>query len=667
MRAAPAALTGAARRSPMVTFSPSVLRAYLAVAAVISALLIGRSHHDPAWSSAVVSAAATADLAVLACLALLYWTASRFMGSESTGGRLNRSIHWCVVMGIVVMAGLGHALFIKTGEILNPDILAFFVHHMVELADVASGALDGEVLGILLFCGGTLVMAAFRFRRRSLATMQYGVFLAPIILVASGPLVFPAADAGSPVSLSPRLEEAALYRGDYKDFFGRQLAWNTSANGDWQKGILTGMSFGAAMGALQYRTLADGVQAEDVYTRPQVLGFRDGRPNVLLLVLESVRHDVLGSYAATGSGAPSDTPHLDRIAREGWRFEKAYTTIPHTSKALVGIYCGTFPRFETDISEAVAGNLPLTCLPHLLASAGYASAHFQTPPGSFEDRLTFLSNVGFEHRFTQESIEGGNWTKLGYLGVDDRAMVAPAVDWMRRQSQQGQPFFASMLTIATHHPYVSPGNIQPVHDARQAREAYVRAVRDTDAVVGEVFAALRKHGLLDNTLVVITGDHGEAFAEHGQIAHNGVGYEEGIRVPLILHGPILGKPRVVGGLRQHLDIVPTVLDAAGIRVSGKLPGRSLLHDPRGHSEVITACFYSDYCLVHVAADGGKVLFFHGKRSLEMYDLNADPAERVNLYSAPMHAGALQRLGAAVRLKKSYEMAYRSGRSGDAAR
>lgn len=642
----------------MVTFSPSVLRAYLAVAAVISALLVGRSQHDLAWSSDVVFIAATADLLVLACLALLYWTASHFMGSESPGGRLNSAIHWFVVTGIVVMAGLGHALFIKTGEILNPDILAFFVYHMVELAEVASGALDGEILGILLFCGGTLVMAAFRFRRRALATMQYGVFLAPIVLVASGPLVFPASGAGSEISLSPRLEDAALYRGDYKDFFGRQLAWNTSANGDWQKGILTGMSFGAAMGALQYRTLADGVQAENIYTRPQVLGFRDSRPNILFLILESVRHDVLGSYAATGSGALSDTPHLDRIASQGWLVEKAYTTIPHTSKALVGIYCGTFPRFETDISEAVAGNLPLTCLPHLLASAGYASAHFQTPPGSFEDRLTFLSNVGFEHRFTQESIEGGNWTKLGYLGVDDRAMVAPAVDWMRRQSQQGRPFFASMLTIATHHPYVSPGYIQPVHDARQAREAYVKAVRDTDAVVGEVFTALRKQGLLDNTLVVITGDHGEAFAEHGQIAHNGVGYEEGIRVPLILHGPMLGKPRVVGGLRQHLDIMPTVLDAAGVRVSGKLPGKSLLSDPVGHSEVIAACFYSDYCLGHVSADGGKVLFFHGKRSLELYDLRADPAERSNLYSEHVHVNVLQRLGAAVRLKKSFETVYR---------
>lgn len=651
----------------MVTFSPSVLRAYLAVAAVISALLLGRWQHDLTWSSEVVLYAATADMIVLACLALLYWAASRFIGSESVGGRLNRSIHWFVVTGIVVMAGLGHALFIKTGEILNPDILAFFVYHMVELAEVASGALDAELLGILLVCCGILVMAVFRFRRRSLATMQYGVFFAPIILVASGPFVFPASGADGEISLSPRLEEAALYRGDYKDFFGRQLAWNTSATGDWQKGILTGMTLGAAMGALQYRTLADSVAAENIYVRPQVLSFRDSPPNILFLILESVRHDVLGSYAATASGVPSDTPHLDRIAREGWRVEKAYTTIPHTSKALVGIYCGTFPRFETNISEAVAGNLPLTCLPHLLASAGYASAHFQTPPGSFEDRLTFLSNVGFEHRFTQESIEGGNWTKLGYLGVDDRAMVAPAVDWMRHQSQQGRPFFASMLTIATHHPYVSPGNIQPVHDARQAKDAYVKAVRDTDAVVGDVFAELRKHGLLDNTLVVITGDHGEAFAEHGQIAHNGAGYEEGIRVPLILHGPMLGKPRVVGGLRQHLDIMPTVLDVAGVRVSGKLPGKSLLSDPIGHSEVIAACFYSDYCLSHVSADGGKVLFFYGKRSLELYDLNADPAERSNLHAKATHANVLQRLSAAVRLKKSFELAYRSGRSDDALR
>lgn len=641
----------------MVTFNPNVLRAYLALAAVISALLIGRSQHDIAWTSDVVRVAATADLIVLACLALLYGAGNRLLGGETLAGRLNRVIHWLAITGIVLMAGLGHALFVKTGEILNPDILAFFLQRMVELAAVASGAVDGEILAILLFCGGTLLLAVIRFRRRLLATLQYGVFFAPIMLVAGGPLVFPDSGSGGEISVPPRVEEAALYRGDYKDFFGRQLAWNTSDARNWQKGILTGMSLGAAMGMLQYRTLADGVAAESIYQRPRVISVREKRPNILFLILESVRHDAIGIYASAGHGSRSDTPALDRIASRGWLVEKAYTTIPHTSKALVGIYCGTFPRFETNISEAVAGQLPLTCLPHLLASAGYASAHFQTAPGSFEDRLTFLSNVGFEHAFTQESIKAGPWARLGYLGVDDRAMVAPAVDWMRRQSLQGKPFFASLLTIATHHPYVSPGNIQPVHDSQQARDAYVKAVRYTDAVVAELFAELRKHGLLDNTLVVITGDHGEAFAEHGQIAHNGVGYEEGIRVPLILHGPMLGEPKVVGGLRQHPDILPTVLDVAGIKVSGKLPGKSLLGDPAGHAEVISACFYSDYCLNHVSDDGRKVLFFHGKRSLEMYDLNADPGERSNLYAEVTHANALQRLSAAVRLKKSYELVY----------
>ena len=651
----------------MVTFSPNVLRAYLAVAAVISALLVGRSQHDMAWSAEMVFVAATADLIVLACLALLYSAVSRLIGRDTLAGRLNRGIHWLAITSIVVVAGLGHALFVKTGEILNPDILAFFLHRMVELAAVASGALDGEILGILLFCCGTLLLAVFSFRRRLLATMQYGAFFAPIMLVSTGPLVFPDAGPGDEISLSPRLEEVALYRGDYKDFFGRQLAWNTSDVANWQKGILTGMSVGAAMGMLQYRALADGVAAESIYPRPRVVGFPDKRPNILFLLLESFRHDALGVYAVAGNSTGSNTPFLDRIARQGRLIERAYTTIPHTSKALVGIYCGTFPRFETDISEATAGNLPLACLPHLLASAGYTSAHFQTAPGSFEDRVAFLSNVGFDHHFTQESIADGPWAKLGYLGVDDRAMVAPAVDWMRRQSMRGKPFFASMLTIATHHPYVSPGNIQPVLDARQARSAYDKAVRDTDEVVGEIFAEMRKHGLLDNTLVVITGDHGEAFAEHGQIAHNGVGYEEGIRVPLILHGPMLGSPKVIGGLHQHIDIMPTVLNIAGIQISGKLPGTSLFDDPVGHSEVITACFYSDYCLNHVAADGGKVLYFHGKRSLEMYDLNADPGERSNLHAEDTHANALQRLSAAVRLKKSYELVYRSEGSSAAAR
>jgi hypothetical protein len=649
----------------MVTFGPEVYRAYVAAAAMIALMMVTRSQHHLDWSAEVVLAAGIADFLVIGFLALAYGLVGRVAGPDSLPGRMNRLLHLALALAIVVVTGLAQALFLKTGEMLNPDILSFFLRRSRELTDVATGAMDQELFSVLLLCLGILLLGSLRFSRRMLTGVQYFVFILPIGLVSAGPLVFPDAGTGERIALPEHLAAKNLYRGQYEDFAARQLAWNKSETANWRKGILTGMSVGSVLGNAEYQALANNQTAATIYVAPHAPQPAAKPLNVLFLLLESVRHDALGIHAAVGERRPSDTPFLDEIAHQGWLVERAYTTVPHTSKALVGIYCGTFARFETDITEALPGNLPLTCLPHLLAGVGYRSAHFQTAPGGFEDRLQFLANVGFDDRFTQESIAGSDWTKLGYLGVDDRAMIAPAIDWMRSESAKGTPFFASVLTITAHHPYVSPGNIQAVHDPVQAKSAYAKAVRYTDDVVRELFAEMRRHGLLDNTLVVITGDHGEAFSEHGQIGHNGVGYEEGIRVPMILYGPVLGKPKVVRGLRQHIDIMPTVLGLAGIEFSGELPGKSLHGDPSGHSDLITSCFYNDYCLNHLSADGGKVLFFYDKRALEMYDLSADPKERQNLYAADTHANAARRLGVAVRMKKSFELAYRPVTSPDA--
>lgn len=644
----------------MVAFRPEIVRAYVATAAVIAGLLVVRSHHDLSWSADVVLMAGFGDLLVVGMLALLYRLVDRFVRQDSLANRVNRMVHWVAILAIILWAGLAQALFLKTGEVLSADMLVFFVRRSGELAQVATGAMDVEMAMVLLLCAGMLLLACFRFRRRLLTGLQYATFAFPIGLISAGPLVFPDIGSGPEIELPSHLKAGVLYQGSYRNFAERQFQWNTSGVADWQKGILTGMSVGAALGVLQYRAIAEAEVAERIYVAPTVAKASASPPNILFLLLESVRHNALGVYASGSSATQSDTPFLDQVAREGWRVEHAYTTVPHTSKALVGIYCGTFPRFETEIIEAQPGGLALTCLPHLLGAAGYRSGHFQTAPGSFEDRLQFLDNVGFDDHFTQESITGSDWSKLGYLGVDDRAMVAPAIEWMRSQTAGGVPFFASLLTIASHHPYVSPGNIGAVESPAQANAAYVKAIRYTDRLVAELFAEMRKHGLLDNTLVVITGDHGEAFSEHGQIGHNGVGYEEGIRVPLILHGPMLGAPRVIPGLRQHIDIMPTVLEAAGIGFAGMLPGKSLSDNAQGHSELITSCFYSDYCLSHQAADGRKILFFHGKRTAEMYDLQADPAERRNLFARSTQDDAMQRLHRAVRMKKSFEAVHRVG-------
>ncbi len=644
----------------MAKFSVSVQRFYFAAAVIIATMLLARTHYH-GWAPVLARTAALADILVVGILALVYMAMKRMTLPGSFSDRLNRWTHWVLVLLVLLLAGLSQWLFVKTGELLNFDMLTFFLDRIADLKDVAAEGLDVHLFTILLSSLAFLVLACLRFSSRVLATAQYLALFLPIGLVFAGPLIQPEfVDSNFESAIPEHLTAARLYQGKYKNIGRQQHAWNTSDVAEWRRGILTGMPV-SSLGASALQALANDAPVKRIYELPQAshTQTQESRPNVIFVILESVRYDALGVYKDADAKYGSNTPFLDEIARKGWRVERAYTTIPHTSKALVGIYCGTFARMETGISEAVPGNLPLNCLPRILSSVGYRTAHFQTAIGTFEDRIPFLDNIGFDESFTQESFtkEQNKWRSLGYLGIDDRAMIDPSIEWMRRQKGKGVPFFASMLTITTHHPYVTPSRIEAVHEPSQAKRAYDDAVRYADGWMRELFGKLRKQGLLDNTLLVITGDHGEAFSEHGVIAHSGTGYEEGMRVPLVLYGPMLGEHKVINGLRQHIDLMPTMLDVAGISYTGKLPGKSLLTDMAGHGDLITSCFYQNYCLTHLSADGGKVIFFYGKRGVEIYDLNSDPKEARNLYDEDTKDNALQRLGVAARMKSSFEAVY----------
>ena len=366
---------------------------------------------------------------------------------------------------------------------------------------------------------------------------------------------------------------------------------------------------------------------------------------------------MVGAYSS-GPHGTSNTPYIDTLASSGWLYERAYTTIPHTSKALVGIYCGTFAKFGTDSFESTENHYPVNCLPKLLEQVGYRTGHFQTAPGTFEGRARFLINAGFGHTVVQEDLNPDQQVKYGYLGLDDRLLVNPMLDWMQKQRRANQPFFASMLTVMTHHPYVSPENIEPLKDPAQGKQSYLRAIRYTDEIVKELIESMKQRGLLDNTIVIVTGDHGEGFAEHGQVAHNGTAYEEGMRVPLIVHAPwAMKEARRISGLRQHIDIMSSLLELIGSKHDGTLPGKDLFKNPDGHEELITSCFYENYCLNHYLNDGSKLVYFFGKRPTEFYNLETDPLEEVNI--APLlEGGAIKsRIERSAVLRKSYSQTY----------
>jgi phosphoglycerol transferase MdoB-like AlkP superfamily enzyme len=351
--------------------------------------------------------------------------------------------------------------------------------------------------------------------------------------------------------------------------------------------------------------------------------------NVVLIHLESVRERSTDPYSP-GVGT---TPFLDDLADHSLLVERAYTTIPHTSKALTSLNCGIYPHPETDIHEAEPDGIPVRCLPELLREQGYRSMMFQAATGKFEDRPQLAENFGYDGFIGLEEMDKTGFERAGYLGYEDDIMLEPSREWLEENGDKG-PFLTSYITITAHHEWLAPDRYglrdYGVEDERLNR--YLNTVRYEDFFVRNLIRQYKDLGLYQNTIFIIYGDHGEGFAEHGVRGHDNVIHEEGLRVPLIIHDP----QRWQDGARissdypaNHMDIPPTILDLLNYRVeSADYPGSSVVGVPDRR----TLYFNCRPDLLCMASTKGyeKYIYHYGKQPEEFYDLRKDPLERNNL-------------------------------------
>jgi arylsulfatase A-like enzyme len=495
-----------------------------------------------------------------------------------------------------------HQFFLNTGTRLDPALVIYAVRHA------------GWLLGLV----GSGVDLAFA-PRLALAALCVGLGWAQMARHATATSTLGAALPGAALLLSLGIVAAVPAPGGEAAALGaRALA------------SLAGPGPGAEIESDAW--LAAHVLP--IYGPPRVVAAPARRkPNVVLLVLESTRADAVPPWARQDLW--SHAPFLRELAGRSVVFDEVYTTVPHTSKALVGILCGMYPVLRMPIVEAVPGQLPLRCLPGLLEEVGWRTGFFQTAKGSFEDRPGLVQNLGFGSWRVQEDL-GDAFEKTGYFGMDEFAMLEPALRWIDENPEQ--PFFATLLSVTPHHPYHVPGAEPPASDA-EAPQAYLRAIAHVDRFAAALHARLKDRGLLERTLFVVVGDHGEAFGEHLRRQHDVVPYEEGVRVPLYVAGPEdwIGEPRHVGGLRHHVDLVPTLLELLGVRWTGNLPGRDLFASG-GHESVVASCWYTDYCMSLRAGDL-KLVHHFGRRPTEVFDLANDPRETHDL--APLVPPALR--------------------------
>ncbi len=185
-------------------------------------------------------------------------------------------------------------------------------------------------------------------------------------------------------------------------------------------------------------------------------------------------------------------------------------------------------------------------------------------------------------------------------------------------------------------------------DRRQVTAAYYAMCELIDDQLGRILATLDATGQRENTIVIFMSDHGEMLGDHGIYFKGPHFYEATVRVPLVLSWPGRFQPGLrVGGLTELIDLVPTVLESCGLEIPSRVQGRSLLPhltgqaDPDQHREHVFSEYYNSW--THKTAYGTmlrtathKITVYHGTEQGELYDLEADPGEFVNLWQSPAH-------------------------------
>ncbi len=350
------------------------------------------------------------------------------------------------------------------------------------------------------------------------------------------------------------------------------------------------------------------------------------RRNVVLIHLESARARSVTPY----NEDIKTTPFLNGLAKKSLLAERAYTVLPHTTKAITSVNCGIEPHLVRDITEPGPGGIPARCLPELLKEQGYNSVWFSSAVERFENRRELVNNFGYDDFYPVDTMNKKGFDRSNYFGFEDNIMLDPSREWL--ETHRDKPFLATYLGVTGHHQYrwIDRYGRKKFAEKRLLNR-YQNEVRYLDFFVKNVIDQYKELGLYNNTIFVIYGDHGEGFAEHDLYQHDDTIYEEGLRIPLIIHDPQRFQDgKRVETLTNQLDILPTIFDLLGYEVTGgEYPGRSLLAPPDKDRTLFFSCFNDYECLASLKGTQ-KYIYFFDDQPEEVYDLSSDPMERHNL-------------------------------------
>jgi len=378
-------------------------------------------------------------------------------------------------------------------------------------------------------------------------------------------------------------------------------------------------------------------------------------PNVLLISIDALRADHLHSYGY----ARSTTPYLDRLSGDGTLFEHAVSPTAWTLPGHASLLSGMLPTHHGTVTADASVVRSLPWLPEQLRQAGYVTQAVVNASLLNSEDLSFARGFG------------------NYVYVPKSEWKAHQAAAMAALAEQGadRPFFLFVQYMAAHAPYRPPpgfdvfsrpyagpltGGQDEIRDVVDGRlridqrdrdflvDLYDGAILGADARIGELLLQLRRMRVDENTVVIVTADHGEEFLDHGGLGHARTLFEELIHVPLIVRGPGIPSGRRNACLATLMDVTPTVIALTGAPTSRRSDGISLAGVWSGG-----ACPQRAIELYTSAPDGSgakrglrtaseKLVIDLETGHRSFFDLVRDPSERVDRYPTPA-AARLERM------------------------
>ena len=349
-------------------------------------------------------------------------------------------------------------------------------------------------------------------------------------------------------------------------------------------------------------------------------------PSVLLVSIDTLRADHLGCY-----GARAKTPTIDGLAAEGVLFERAVSHVPLTLPSHASLLTGIYP-----IAHGIRDNGAFRLVPaHRTLASLFHDRGYRT--GAFVASFPLDSRFGLDQGFDVYDDVNGEGAfydvKIAERPADE--VLTPAAAWIEKSA--GDPYFAFVHLYDPHSPYEPP----PPFAALFGSDPYTGEIAYVDDSLGRFLSRLTAAGRMDNTIVVITADHGEGLGEHGEKTHGMFAYDSTLHVPLVF----AWKDALPRGLRiatrvRLIDVAPTLAALAELPPFEGFQGESLLEAVAGRESGSDRESYFEALSFNLSRNWAPLtgLYREDFKLIqlpipELYDLGADPGETENLLAS----------------------------------